>query len=149
MSKRLMLMLMMLSLVCGCGVKSASAQFSSRREAMFSNASNAELVTGWVEADDLVLDWEKYVGKVVHLKYTGRWIVYELFANTIVIYEDSGIKLSLLLPQGNRESREWVVEQGERGYASSGDLYVFVGQHALLALGTRRRKGEEGYEYKW
>lgn len=119
-------------------------------ESMWDKAKVAEL-DGRVRVKDLLLDRDQYVDKVVRLRYSG-WVHFYASSSgssRVSIWDDEGdVSIYLSLPD-DRDAREWAIDEDEDDYGASGSLYVYVGERSLLALGERKRKRKDGYEYSW
>jgi hypothetical protein len=108
---------------------------------------------GHVSFGELVSNRELYTGKAVELDFTALPISGGTPNGAPYIYireplADSAAAVDRLYLCGESASA-WKLELDKKTYGSSSTAYVLVEKDGLIALGTRQRQTDTGYEYKW
>ncbi len=118
-------------------------------EKKISEASSAEY-KGGVTTDDLFSDRDKYLGKVVELKFYGSSLFGTNRGNPYIFVrsQELGSANDQLVLCGD-EALKWGKEVAKKGYGSSCTVYALVEKKGLIALGSRKRKVGDGYTYSW
>ncbi len=120
-------------------------------EEKVSNAGAIEYL-GRIDLDELFLNREKCVGKVVKLAFRNNPLtslsVREGKQASLLIRgkKDNGILVSLRV--SGQEALEWAMSVSKNDDVVC-SAYVLVDATDLIALGTEQRKEEVGYQYKW
>lgn len=110
------------------------------------NASKAELAAT-ADLPTFLTHLPEYVGKVVKVQFNRADFVTSGSHAILVIHDlDDALQTTLHL-QNSVDAREWAIDIDKEDGA--GEIYVFVDTDELYATGTRRRKTNTGYDYKW
>jgi hypothetical protein len=154
MNRKLISFFMLSLLGWGCAAQTRASSVAD----MTASAAVAELDKKSVDVEDLLLDADQYLGKVVKLKYKGIRCYTSSSSSHLYVYgDDYNCRLTLSLPD-DRDAREWVIDQAKDNDdyyyydevpGSSGSLYVYVGDKSFLAVGRRVAKSKGSLTYRW
>jgi hypothetical protein len=118
-------------------------------EKKISEASSAEY-KGGVTTDDLLSDRNKYLGKVVELKFYGSSLYTTSGGNPYIFVRSQELgSLNDQLVLCGDEALKWGIGVAKKGYGVSCTVYALVEKKGLIALGSRKRKVGDGYTYSW
>ncbi len=127
---------------------------ASELEKKISQASSAKFA-GDVTFDELFLDRNKYIGKTVELRFTAISAIGGATTGNPHIYvrkprtgDEAGGGSDRLFLCG-REAMEWKLEVEKKSFDTASTVYALVEKDGLIALGTRKRKVDDGYKYSW
>ncbi|MFA6173272.1 MAG: hypothetical protein WC701_06250 [Kiritimatiellales bacterium] len=110
---------------------------------------------GEVTFDELVVNRDKYIGKVIELSFmmipvVGTPVdgVQYIYIRDPKVYGSQGGSSDKLYLCGER-SLKWRQEIGRNAYGTASTVFALVEKDGLIALGVRQRETDAGREYKW
>ena len=123
-------------------------------EAKVTQASSAPY-DGEVSFDELAINRNKYIGKVIELSFTmlpavgmpAEGIQY-IYVRDPKAYGSQGGSSDKLYVHGER-ALKWRQEIGRNAYGASSTVFALVEKDGLVALGSRKRKTDDGCSYSW
>jgi hypothetical protein len=105
--------------------------------------------------DELAVNRDKYVGKVIELNFTmisaiGMPVdgIQYIYIRDPKAYGSQGGSSDKLYVNGER-ALKWRQEIGRNAYGASSTVFALVEKDGLIALGIRQRQIESGREYRW
>lgn len=109
---------------------------------------------GEVTFDELVLNRDKYIGKVIELSFTTIVTIGGPTDGIPYIYvrdprADSQGGSSDKLYLCGENAMKWKIEVGKKYHGTTSTVCALVEKDGLIALGVRQRETDAGREYKW
>ncbi len=112
-------------------------------------ASSAEF-SGNLDMDELILKRADYIGKVVELKFQATSVSTMIGENPYLYVHGRNFGGgSDHLALCGQEALEWAMDISKKGYGVMSSVYALVEGKGLIALGSRKKKGDGGYIYSW
>ena len=103
---------------------------------------------GRVTVEELTRDRDTYVGKVVALVFYGANYSSSSSRCSFSVYgKNYDFYVYMTLPE-EQDAIDWAMDCDKRD-SSRGEVFVFVEKNKMLALGTKKRKKDDNYTYKW